>query len=223
VVSGFLTMIILVLSAPYVSGGSTKGLLNVQSFHARIDSWDASLTGALIGNQSYQAHVIFSIFWLTCFSLTAGGLFIALTTRWGLRLRYIASAVSPTLVPICEQRRLLLSGLVIGNILIAVGGAVEAQRRGGYTNNMGTGVLLVALAVLVLGEALMKSLKQREFLRLPELAAAILAGVFLYCAGIQALLALRIAVVDLRLLTAVFLLVLLGVAGRFHSSSTRLF
>src|ERR1044071_3070609 len=40
VVSGVLSMIILILVAPYVSGGSTKGLLNVTSIVTRIDSID---------------------------------------------------------------------------------------------------------------------------------------------------------------------------------------
>jgi len=110
-----------------------------------------------------------------------------------------------------------------GNATVAIGGAIEAQRRGGFTNNMGTGMLLVALAVLVLGEALLKSYRKREYLRMSEYALAVVLGCLLYSAGIQGLLALRIDFVDLRLLTAVFLLVLLGIAGRAHSSSTRLF
>jgi putative ABC transport system permease protein len=110
-----------------------------------------------------------------------------------------------------------------GNAIVALGGAVEAQRRGGYTNNMGIGMLLVGLAVLVLGEALIKSVRKRDHLRLSEYALAILVGSIVYCTGIQLLLAVRIDFVDLRLLTALFLLLLLGIAGRAYSSSTKLF
>jgi putative ABC transport system permease protein len=110
-----------------------------------------------------------------------------------------------------------------GNAIVAIGGAIEADRRGGYTNNIGTGILLVALAILVLGEALIKSVQRREYLRLSEYARAITLGTLVYCTGIQILLAVRIGLVDLRLLTALFLLLLLGVAGRAHSSSTKLF
>lgn len=223
VVSGVLSMIILILSAPYVSGGSTKGLLNVTSINSKIDSLDATLSQSIIGNRPYQAHILFSLIWLTCFAVVGWFVFFALKTRRGLRLRYLGSAASPTLVPKHEQRRLLLLALMCGNAVIAIGGAVEAQRRGGYTNNMGIGMILVALAVLILGEAIIKSIRRRDYLRLSEYAVAVIAGSVVYCAGIQVLLALRIGFVDLRLLTALFLLVLLGIAGRAYSSSTKLF
>lgn len=223
VVSSVLSMIILILSAPYVSGGSTKGLLNVVSIHSKIDQLDAALSQTIIGNQPYQAHIVFSLVWLISFALAGGIVLLILRTRSGLRLRYLGSAVSPSLVPKPEQRRLRLLALMGGNAVIGVGGAVEAQRRGGYTNNMGIGMLLVALAVLILGEALIKSFRKRDYLRMSEYATAIVLGTLAYCAGIQLLLALRINFVDLRLLTAVFLLFLLGIAGRAHSSSTKLF
>ena len=82
---------------------------------------------------------------------------------------------------------------------------------------------LCVVAVLILGEALIKSFRKREYLRMSEYALAVVLGCLVYSAGIQGLLALRIDFVDLRLLTALFLLILLGVAGRAHSSSTRLF
>lgn len=223
VVSSVLSMIILILSAPYVSGGSTKGLLNVVSIHSEIDKLDARLSQAIIGNQPYQAHIVFSLVWLTCFAIIGFVVLLVLKTRSGLRLRYLGSAASPTLVPKPERRRLLLLSLMGGNALVAIGGAIEAQRRGGYTNNMGVGMLLVALAVLILGEAILKSFRKRDYLRLAEYATAVVLGAMVYCAGIQILLALRIGFVDLRLLTALFLLLLLGIAGRAYSSSTKLF
>ena len=107
--------------------------------------------------------------------------------------------------------------------MVAIGGAIEAQRRGGFTVNMGTGILLVSLAALVLGESLLKTKKKREFLYLREYIVALILGVIVYSFGVQILLQLRISLVDIRLLTALFLVVLLGFAGRFHSSSARLF
>jgi len=223
VVSSVLSMIILVLSAPYISGGSTRSLLRVESFPARLDALDASLSARLLGPVPYQAHFTFTAFWLAAFGGTAWFAVRALSTRTGLRLRYVGSAAAPTLVPPNERRLLLMAALACGNAVVAVGGAVEAQRRGGYTNNMGTGILLVALAVLILGEALVKSFRKREYLRLHEHLGSVLLGCVVYAAGVQGLLAMHLQVVDIRLLTALFLLVLLGIAGRAHSSSTRLF
>jgi putative ABC transport system permease protein len=223
VVSSVLSMIILLLTAPYLSGGSTKSLLNVTSFGSRLDVIDAKLSRVVIGNEPYQTHIVFSFFWLTVFGVIGATLLSALRTRPGIRLRYAGSAFSPTLVPKNERRWLLLAGLMAGNATVAIGGAIEAQRRGGFTNNMGTGILLVALAVLILGEAMIKSIQKREYLRISEYAVAVVLGCIVYSAGIQGLLTLRIDFVDLRLLTALFLLLLLGVAGRAHSSSTKLF
>jgi putative ABC transport system permease protein len=223
VVSGVLSMIILVLSAPYVSGGSTKSLLHVTSIHSSIDAFDARLSDRLIGAASYQLHPLFSSIWLVLFGIAACVSFAALRTRSGLRLRYLGDAAAPTLLPQRERPLLLLVALMCGNALVALGGAIEAQRRGGFTNNMGTGMLLVALAVLILGESTMKSWRKREYLRMSEFAIAIVLGSLIYTAGIQGLLMLQINLVDIRLLTALFLLALLALAGRVHSSSTRLF
>jgi putative ABC transport system permease protein len=223
VVSSVLSMIILLLSAPYVSGGSTKSLLHVVSIQSRIDAIDARLSDRLIGAASYQLHLLFSSTWIVLFGAIAFGTFAILHTRRGLRLRYLGGATTPSLLPQHERPLLLLLALMCGNALVALGGAIEAQRRGGFTNNMGTGMLLVALAVLILGESVMKSWRKREYLRMSEFVTAIVLGSLIYTAGIQGLLQLPINFVDIRLLTALFLLVLLALAGRVHSSSTRLF
>ncbi len=223
VISGVLSMIILLLSAPYISGGSTRSLLRVESFQSRLDVLDANLSGRIIGPASYQSHFIFTAFWLVAFTLTAWLVARALSSRTGLRLRYAGSAAAPTLVPQQERRLLLVAALACGNAIVAMGGALEAQRRGGFTNNMGTGILLVGLAILILGEALIKSFRKREFLRLNEYLLAVVIGCLVYSAGLQGILSLRVQLVDIRLLTALFLLLLLGIAGRAHSSSTRLF
>lgn len=223
VVSSVLSMIILVLSAPYVSGGSTKSLLDLQTMYAAIDYADSQISRIVIGARSYQLHPVFSSLWLVSYAALSLLVFKILGMRPGLQLRYFGNAHNPTLVPPRERRLLLAAGLCAGNFLVAIGGAIEAQRRGGFTLNMGTGIILVALAVLVLGESLVKSVRKREYLYLGEYAFAIILGTIVYCVGIQALLSLQIAVVDLRLLTAIFLLLLLAYAGYFHSSTTRLF
>jgi len=223
VVSSVLSMIILTLSAPYISGGTTKSLLDLPTIHGAIDRTDASLSQLVIGGRSYQLHMLFSAVWLSAYVILSLLMFKALSLRLGLQLRYFGSARNQVLLSPSRKLLLLAVGLSVGNALVAIGGAIEAQRRGGFTINMGTGMILVALAVLVLGEALIKSVRRREFLYQAEYALAIIIGSLVYCFGIQALLALQIAVVDLRLLTALFLLLLLAYAGYFHSSTTRLF
>lgn len=223
VIAGVLSMIILILSAPYLTSSATKSLLRVTSIHTSIASSDASLTRVLVGEQPYQLHILFSLLWFGIFVVIVAFVMWGLRSRVGVRLRYSGDASSPVLVPRAERSWLLLLGLASGNALVAVGGAVEAERRGGYTANMGLGILLVALAVLVLGEAIIKTFRRRHYLRTVEYMCAVILGCVIYSAGIQALLLLRIQTLDLRLMTALLLVVLLGMAGRAHSSTTRLF
>lgn len=223
VVSGVLSMIILVLIAPYVTKGSTQSLLNVNSIHSYFDGWDAALTRIVIPGLSYRLHWSFSAFWLVLFLVTVFMVYRFLSTRTGIQLRYSGGAASPVLVPAGRRKVLLAMGLAMGNGLVAIGGAIEAQRRGGFTVNMGTGMILVSLAALVLGESLIKSWRKRDYLHMKEYVASIIMGAMVYAFGVQIILLLGIAVIDLRLMTAFFLLALLGYAGRFHSSSTKLF
>lgn len=83
VVSGILSMIILILSAPYVSGGSTKSLLNVVSFHSTLDRLDARLSQSILGDQPYQTHLVFSAVWLILFAIAGGAVLLVLRTRKG--------------------------------------------------------------------------------------------------------------------------------------------
>lgn len=222
VVSGVLSMLILILSAPYIAS-STMSLQKVDSAFSAVDSMDWSITELLANDQPLQLHLAFSFFVILFFLLILILVFFFFRKRIGLRLRYSGAAESPIMVSAKERAILSLLGLAAGNGLVAVGGAIEAQRRGGYTANMGLGIILVAMSVLILGEAIIKTFKKRDFLHVGEYMVAAIAGTFIYSFGIQALLLFDLAFADLRLMTSLFLLALLGIAGRFFSSSTRLF
>jgi putative ABC transport system permease protein len=118
---------------------------------------------------------------------------------------------------------LLGAGLMIGNALIACGGAIEAERSGGFSQHMGTGIILIGIAVLVLGESLMKSFIRRTNLYLRQYLAACIVGVFAYSFVIQAILSASSAFVDIRLLSTLVLIVVLAYAAYFHSNARELF
>lgn len=223
VVSGVLSMIILILSAPYFSGGSTVSLINVSFLNNVLSDHDLLLSGLLVGSSSYKLHFAETSFWLGLVALTSFFVFSFLKSRIGIQLRYMGDCKNPTLLTPQKRRLLLAIGLALGNGLVAIGGAIEAQRRGGFTVNMGTGTILIALAALVLGESFLKSFLKREYLHLAEYILAILFGVVFYNLGIQLLLLLDIQFIDLRLLTAFFLVLLLAIGGRYYSSSAKLF
>lgn len=223
VVSGVLSMIILTLSAPYLSGGTTRSLLNVDGVFRNLDMIDARVSTTLIGDEPYQMHLLFSLLWFAVGAIIIWAGIVRLRSGRGLWIRYVGGAKSPVLVPKSGRAMLLLIALCAGNALVGLGGAIEAHRRGAYTANMGVGILLVAIACMVLGESVLKSFRKREYLHLTEHFSAVLLGCFVYTVGVQCILATGIRFLDLRLLTAIFLLILLGYSGRFHSSSTELF
>lgn len=223
VVSGVLSMIILTLTAPYVAGGTTTSLLRVETIWSDIAGMDSRVTAQLLDGVGYRLHYTFSVVVIVGFILVVLAVRRGLFSRVGTRLRYQGSTKSARLVPSGERRVLLLTGLCMGNSLVAVGGAIEAQRRGGFTNNMGVGMVLVALTVLILGEALLKSYRRRDFLTVDEYIVGVIAGTLIYSSGVFGLLSMNNQIVDIRLLTAILLVILLGIAGRIHSSSARLF
>jgi putative ABC transport system permease protein len=223
IASSIIVMIIFVLAAPYLVGSSSRGILDTQSWFGDLERIDAQLTAALFAGHSYRLHLVSSLALIVVFIAVAVAVVFWLGGRTGVRLRYLGSASNPHLLSAREQRLLRAVGLAVGNALVAIGGAVEAQHRGGFAANMGTGMVLVGITTLILGESVLKVVLRREYLHVSEELLAVFVGTGLYCLGIQALLSMGLGVVDVRLLTALFLLMLLGVAGRYFPSSTKLF
>ncbi len=223
VVSGVLMMILLTLAAPYLTGGSTQSLLRASNLYSALEAFDRDITESLVAAASFQLHLATTSLWFAAFAAILCLCWIFLANRTGLQLRYLGSATNPTLLTSRQRTALTCLGLMIGNAIVAIGGAIEAQRRGGFTVNMGVGVILIGITILVLGESIVKTSTRRQFLRLRECFVALVVGCLVYALGVQLLLISGFAVVDLRLLTVLFLLLLLGIAGRFVSSSTKLF
>jgi putative ABC transport system permease protein len=162
---------------------------------------------------------VLSVFCLAA-ALTVYWLF---NTRLGVEIRYIGSSVSAGLLTLKRRKFLAHIGLAMGNGLVGLGGAVEANKNGSFNQNMGVGVLLIGLSVLILGESIIKTRAKRDNLYVGESILAILIGVLVYTAGIQILLNLGIARLDVKLTATALLLVLLAFAARKHPNTGRLF
>jgi len=125
-----------------------------------------------------------------------------------------------------------LIGIGLGNLLVAVSGALVAQSQGFTDINMGVGLIVIGLAAIIIGEAVTTALAslRKRFARgeeskvvrgiwlLPwetftEISAA-LVGSFLYFLIIAVCLRLGLAPTDLKLATGV--LVIVGIALRFR-------
>jgi putative tryptophan/tyrosine transport system permease protein len=221
VVSGVLSMITLLLFAPYLASGASISLLEPDTLSATLASFDRQVSGWLGSAQTFHPATI--SFWFLAFASALFGWSKFFRSRGGLQIRYLGSAASPTFIVRHRRKWLLLAGLALGNGLIGCGAAIEAIRRGGFSSNMGLGTLLTGLAVMILGEAGIKMFRKRDYLHVGEQLAGLITGLIAYGLLIQVVLALGPAGLDVRLATTLLLVILLGVAARAFPNSARLF
>ena len=96
-------------------------------------------------------------------------------------------------------------GVSISNGLIALGGAVVAQGQGFADVNMGIGMIVMGLASVIIGEALFRPKG------VARLLLAALGGTFIYRLVISVALRLGMAPGDLKLITAILVIIALAV------------
>lgn len=223
ILSSVLVMLFLITAVPYITGGATVGLLQKVHWLAHVQQWDLQLTRSLWPNSHFSLHMGFTACVIILSTLTLGLLGWFFQTRLGIQLRYFGSAESPSLLSQSQQKNLLFLGLALGNGFVALGGAIEAERKGGFSQNMGLGVLLIGLACLVLGESIIKTFVRRDHLYVREYLYASVIGVIGYSMVLQVLLFVGLTFLDVRLTTTIFLLILLAFAAKRHPSTSRLF
>lgn len=222
IISGVVTMTVLVLVSPYIAGKSTIGLLHLDDLQEKLSDLDKGLSVS-INLFSYSLHFYQIIFWGASGVIISVFLYKAMASNLGTRLRYVGSSASPSMMTKPKTLLLTFIGLGCGNGLVAIGGAIEAVRRGAYTSNMGIGTILIGLTILVLGESLLKIWVKRDYIKLHEQILAIIFGLLAYSILLQIILRIGFSAVDLKLVTTLMLLILLSIAGRFFPNSGRLF
>ena len=209
-VNKFLAGIIVVAIAYSLSlrtmNGPNIGLLQLPSIFDRLRSLDGRL-----GPTIHVGTILFLAVNL-CVMLVL--LAMALSSRPGLRL--MAAGSNPEYarslgisVPLA-----LVLGVAAANGLAAWGGALIASYQGFADIGLGQGVLILALASLTLGERILPT--KRLSLQVFVLGAAVLGSV-VYQLLVSYAIRLGLATTDLRLVTAV--LVLLVVARRVSRGS----
>ncbi|MFA9376288.1 MAG: ABC transporter permease [Lachnotalea sp.] len=93
--------------------------------------------------------------------------------------------------------KMKMLGLVIGNGLVALSGALVAQSQGYADVGMGVGTIVIGLASIVIGEVVMSKVKTFKFRLI-----SILLGAVIYRAIIAVVLQLGLKSTDLKILTA---------------------
>jgi putative ABC transport system permease protein len=96
-------------------------------------------------------------------------------------------------------------GVSIANGLVAIGGAVVAQGQGFADVGMGIGMIVMGLAAVIIGEALFRPKG------VARLLLAVLGGTFTYRLLINIALSLGMAPGDLKLITAILVIIALAV------------
>ncbi|TOZ06665.1 ABC transporter permease [Leuconostoc pseudomesenteroides] len=92
--------------------------------------------------------------------------------------------------------RMTIMGLMLSNGLIAFGGAIIAQNNGYADINMGIGIIVIALASIIIGEVVFGELTLNERL------VAVIVGSILYRLVLLAVLQLGFSTNDLNLISA---------------------
>lgn len=222
-VAGIVVMLITILSLPYIIGSNTIGLIGVENFFTTVETFDSILTTLLVPHLNHQLHLMSTTLLLGCLGLLALLLQQLMRSSLGCTLRYVGGALEPYFVSSKTQTTLILFGLMLGNALAALGGALAAERTGGFSQGMGLGLLLVGFGALVFGESVVRAWYKISHLHVGQYITASFIGALLYTTIVQMLLFAGPGFVDVRLLGLVTLVVVLAVLSRKQETYRDLF
>jgi putative ABC transport system permease protein len=151
--------------------------------------------------------------WLLALLLVVAGLVgllaLGLATDLGLALRAIGNNAVMARSNGISTRRGLTLGIAAGNGLVALAGALVAMYQGFADVTMGIGSLILGLGAVIVGESVLRPRTVSQAL------VAVVLGSVLFRAMIALALQLGMEPVDLKLATALLLLVALGL-GRLR-------
>ncbi|WP_439687146.1 ABC-type transporter, permease component [Cupriavidus oxalaticus] len=198
---------ILVLSMLYsidirVMGQPNTALFTFPNLFQYLPGDDGALTSRIALLAVVDIALIALIFWF-------------LGTQHGMAMRSLGSSVAMAKAQGINIKVYVLVGLGLANLIAALGGGLLAQNQGFADVNMGFGTLINGLASLLLGEAIIGN---RTILR--QVAAPVLGSV-VYFQLISIVLAFGFQPSDLKMVTAVFVLITLLVLAKRKPGKTR--
>ncbi len=218
ILSGILIMLILYSINLRIMGKANISLLRIDTIFTPFETLQNNVLLIFLFTVATITLII-----LLYFSLTKLGLFIRATGDNEFMVR--SQGINTNWV--------FIIGIGLSNALVAFSGAMVAQSQGFAVVSMGIGMIITALAALIIGESFVsvfqslkgKLLKRNEDSKksnLPwdtfnEFFAALL-GAFLYFLIIAISLQLGLAPTDLKLATGI--LVIIGIALRFKKTTS---
>lgn len=191
---------ILVLSMLYsidirVMGQPNIALFSVPSLFDLLPGSEGSLPHRIALLAAIDVALVGTIIWF-------------LGTQHGMAIRAIGSSPAMARAQGINVKVYTLVGLGLANLIAALGGGLLAQNQGFADVNMGFGTLINGLASLLVGEAI---LGHRTLVR--QVAAPVI-GSLVYFQLISLVLACGFQPSDLKMVTALFVLVTLFVLAR---------
>jgi len=196
--SGILMMTALYSVNLHVMGRSNISLLETETVATRIHALIPATAG-------WNDDVTFGAIFLLEAILLGALLAWFLKTDFGIALRSVGDNPAMITAQGVDRRRMIELGLAIANGLVAFSGALIAQYQGFADVAMGVGTMVTGMAAVILGETLRT--KGRGLLGTIVMVAA---GAILFRLLVAIALRVGLNPIDLKLMTAVFVLLALS-------------
>ena len=138
-----------------------------------------------------------------------------LKTKTGFMLRAVGNNEQMCTSLGCDAGNYTILGLVIANGMVALGGSIYSQYMNYYDNQSGVGMVVLALASVIIGCAIFKNVK---FIK--GTTAAII-GALIYTAGLNIAIVCGIPTTYLKLLMAIMFAIILVLNNSVFSKSEK--
>jgi len=192
--SGILVMTALYSVNLHVMGRSNLSLLDTETLVTRLHAL-APMTKA------WPDDVTFGLLFLAIAVLLGGGLSWFLKTDFGIAIRSVGDNPAMITAQGVDRRGMVELGLALANGLVALSGALIAQYQGFADVSMGVGTLVAGMAAVILGETLWSRGRS-----LVATVAMVAVGALLFRSLVALALRVGLNPIDLKLVTALFVL-----------------
>lgn len=157
-----------------------------------------------IFSNSLEPLIIIAIF----FVIVKIMLDLFLNTKLGFLLKAVGDNEQLLTSLAVDKDKIKILGLMISNGFVALAGAIMAQQQGFADVGMGTGTVVMGLAAVIMGEAILGKVK------LLKASTMVVFGSILYKAVVALALQLGLAPTDLKLITAIIVVIALSVNNK---------
>jgi putative ABC transport system permease protein len=141
-----------------------------------------------------------------------------LKTKLGFILKAVGDNEQLVTSLAVNKNKIKVIGLVISNGLVALAGSILAQSQSYSDVNMGTGVVVMGLAAVIVGEAVIAYIK-KVFTKLNFIKAtfSVIVGAVVYQGALAGAMELGLPASDLKLITAAIVVIALSLNSNLLS------